>query len=188
MDIYSLIDYTLERYTPREMATELGVDARTVRRWHARECEPPPYIDDAIRQRLLPLRSNTEAPPAAFTFVDLFAGIGGMRRRVRRQWRRCVLPVNGMSIPADLRCKLQRRTVSLAISPSVHAKEFPITMFYLPDFPVSRSRLPEYRRRTHLVDLMDSQTRRRAHFFSMSRGSSRRSGLAPFFWRTSRIS
>ena len=46
------------RYTQRQIAKLLEVDVRTVRRWEVRENDPPPYLSDAIRQRVLPLVVN----------------------------------------------------------------------------------------------------------------------------------
>jgi DNA (cytosine-5)-methyltransferase 1 len=66
----------LKTHSQAEVARQLGVNARTVRRWVA-EQSVPGYRAFAL-QHLLPL----EAPAAgesAFTFIDLFAGIGGIR-------------------------------------------------------------------------------------------------------------
>lgn len=67
------------RYSQGELATLLDVDVRTVRRWEVRENDPPPYLADAIRQRILPLMTASPTDGYPFTFIDLFAGIGGIR-------------------------------------------------------------------------------------------------------------
>lgn len=65
--------------TQKEIANHLGVDIRTIKRWEAREHAPPPYAVAAF-QRLLPLHLPPLVNPRHdFTFIDLFAGIGGMR-------------------------------------------------------------------------------------------------------------
>jgi DNA (cytosine-5)-methyltransferase 1 len=67
--------------TQEEIASLLGVNARQVRRWEARENEPPPYLTYSLQQ-MLPLDSSIsdDAKDTPFTFIDLFAGIGGIRQ------------------------------------------------------------------------------------------------------------
>lgn len=66
----------LKSHKQAEIARHLGIDARTVRRWVTEQSVPSHYAFGL--QRLLPLELPFENN-ASFTFIDLFAGIGGIR-------------------------------------------------------------------------------------------------------------
>ena len=66
-------------HSQAEIARHLGVSDRQVRRWECRESLPPPYVSAAL-QTLLPFQMPLGAEDPTFTFIDLFAGIGGIRQ------------------------------------------------------------------------------------------------------------
>lgn len=90
-DPLNLLRSARARYTQKQLAEILEVDVRTVRRWEVRENEPPTYLSDAIRQRILPLVNDAANDNSAFRFIDLFAGIGGIRLGFEAYGGKCVL-------------------------------------------------------------------------------------------------
>ena len=66
-----------QHHSQAAIAKHLGVSERQVRRWEVGESQPPQYVSMAL-QRLLPFQAATN-PNADFKFIDLFAGIGGIR-------------------------------------------------------------------------------------------------------------
>ncbi|MBI3794764.1 MAG: DNA (cytosine-5-)-methyltransferase [Nitrospinae bacterium] len=77
--IGSLITEVNSIYSQKEVANYFGVDRRTIQRWEIGECTPPPYARRTLRQLLLPFNLSAYEPERDFTFIDLFAGIGGIR-------------------------------------------------------------------------------------------------------------
>ena len=73
----------------QEAATVLEVDPKTVRRWEDGGSTPKRVYLDALRYRM-GSRIPTGPAETSFRFVDLFAGIGGMRRGFESAGGRCV--------------------------------------------------------------------------------------------------
>ena len=75
-------------FTQKDLASLLDVTTKTVGRWERGETACPTMIVPAIREIMN--RHKTQDPSASFKFVDLFAGIGGIRLGFQSAGGECI--------------------------------------------------------------------------------------------------
>lgn len=85
-----LLKQARTRFTQREIAEHVGKNAKTISRWEKGETPCPTMLEPALRVMLQTQPTCAAGGDQTFRFVDLFAGIGGIRMGFEAHGGKCV--------------------------------------------------------------------------------------------------
>jgi DNA (cytosine-5)-methyltransferase 1 len=85
-----LLKKARERFTQRALAERLQVAPKTVARWERQEISSPAMLEFALRDILRSPSDSQVDSNHKFTFIDLFAGIGGIRIGFQDAGGKCI--------------------------------------------------------------------------------------------------